>query len=100
MKRSQASCARARRVQRAKGLSLIAVDYLQLMFADRRAENRQNEVADISPGLKLLAAELNVPILALSQLSRGVDHRENNWPNLSDLRDSGAIEHEGVPFDS
>lgn len=87
--------ARARRVRLAHGdLALIVIDYLQLMGGDAKVENRQLEVSDISRNLKLMAREFNVPILALSQLSRNLESRGDKRPNLSDLRESGAIEQD------
>jgi len=89
--------ARAKRLKsRVSNLSLIVVDYMQLMEAGpaNRQRNRQEEVSAISRGLKELARELNVPVMALSQLSRGVEHRESGIPRLSDLRESGAIEQD------
>lgn len=78
-----------------KGLALIVIDYLQLLSGGKNyGSNRQQEVSDISRSLKTLALELGVPILALSQLSRGVDQREDKRPVLSDLRDSGSIEQD------
>ena len=87
---------RARRIESEHGLDLIVVDYLQLMTADRATKdaNRVSETSDISRGLKRLARELNVPVIALSQLSRSSEHREGGQPRLSDLRDSGAIEQD------
>jgi len=84
---------KARRLQAEHGLDLLVVDYLQLM-SGRRSENRVQEISDISRGLKGLARELNVPVLALSQLSRAVEQRSEHEPKLSDLRESGAIEQD------
>lgn len=86
--------ARARRMRAECGVELLVVDYLQLMHGRGRAENRQQEIAEISRSLKALARELEVPVLALSQLSRAVEARENRRPQLSDLRESGAIEQD------
>lgn len=85
--------ARATR-RRFKRLDLIVVDYLQLVTASRRADGRVNEVSEVSQGLKAVAKRLNCPLLALCQLSRGVESRENKRPTLSDLRESGAIEQD------
>jgi replicative DNA helicase len=87
--------ARARRVRLQQGdLGLIVIDYLQLMGGDAKVENRQLEVSEISRNLKLMAREFNVPIVALSQLSRNLENRGDKRPNLSDLRESGAIEQD------
>jgi replicative DNA helicase len=86
--------ARARRLQAAGGLDLIVIDYLQLMRGAQRAENKNLEVAEISRSLKAIARDLKVPILLLSQLSREPERRTNHRPQLSDLRDSGAIEQD------
>jgi replicative DNA helicase len=87
--------ARARRLHgRAGGLSLIVVDYLQLMQVPGSAENRTNEISEISRSLKALAKELNVPVIALSQLNRAVEQRDNKRPRMADLRESGGIEQD------
>jgi len=86
--------ARARRMKREKKIGLIIIDYLQLVEPSRRQENRVQEITEVTKGLKTLAKELNVPILALSQLSRGVDSRDDKRPILSDLRESGSIEQD------
>ena len=87
--------AKARRLRSEQGdLGLVIVDYLQLMQGRSRAENRQQEISDITRALKALARELNVPVVALSQLSRAVEQRRPAKPQLSDLRESGAIEQD------
>ena len=83
-----------KRLKAERGLDLVVIDYLQLMQADGRQENRQNEIASISRGLKSLSKELNCPILSLAQLSREADKRADHRPILSDLRESGAIEQD------
>ncbi|MBL61541.1 MAG: replicative DNA helicase [Candidatus Pelagibacter sp.] len=86
---------RSRRLKRKQGLDLIVIDYIQLMKSSGfRNENRVLEIADITQGLKALAKELDVPVLALSQLSRQVEQREDKKPQLSDLRESGSIEQD------
>ena len=88
--------ARARRLKRSGDVGLIVVDYLQLLQGtnSKRNENRVQEITEITKGLKNLAKELNVPVLALSQLSRGVDNRDDKRPVLADLRESGSIEQD------
>ena len=86
---------RARRMKRLFGLSLIVVDYIQLMrTASKRMDGRVQEISEITQGLKALAKELSVPVLALSQLSRAVEQRDDKIPQLSDLRESGSIEQD------
>jgi replicative DNA helicase len=86
--------AKARRLKMEKGLDLLVVDYLQLVSSQGRFENRTQEVSYISRGLKSIAKELKVPVLALSQLSRAPEQRLGQRPQLSDLRESGSIEQD------
>jgi len=85
---------KCRKLKRERGLDLIMIDYLQLMTGDAKSDNRQTEVSDISRRMKILAKEINVPVILLSQLSRAVEQRQNKLPVLSDLRESGAIEQD------
>jgi len=87
--------AKARRMHQQYGIKLFVIDYLQLLHStSRRAENRQQEIADISSGVKALAKELDVPVIVLAQLNREVEKEKNRKPRLSDLRESGAIEQD------
>ncbi|MCM1045588.1 MAG: replicative DNA helicase [Candidatus Gastranaerophilales bacterium] len=85
---------KCRRLKLEQGLSMVIIDYLQLMSGSGRTDSRQQEISDISRSLKAIARELNVPVLALSQLSRAVEQRPDHRPMLSDLRESGAIEQD------
>ena len=85
---------KCRKLQMEQGLDMIIIDYLQLMSGSKKAESRQNEVSEISRSLKAIARELSVPILALSQLNRKAEERSDHRPQLSDLRESGAIEQD------
>jgi replicative DNA helicase len=86
--------ARARRLKRQHGLGLIVIDYLQLMQVHGGSENRATEISEISRGLKAMAKELKVPVIALSQLNRSLEQRPDKRPVMSDLRESGAIEQD------
>ena len=82
------------KLRRVNDLGLVVIDYLQLMQSDKKIDNRVNEVGDISRNMKLMAKELNVPVICCAQLSRGPESRTDKKPMLSDLRDSGAIEQD------
>jgi replicative DNA helicase len=86
--------AKARAFQRIHGLDLVVIDYIQLMNSDGRSDSRQQEVSEISRGVKLLAKEFGIPVIALSQLNRGSESRQDKKPVISDLRESGAIEQD------
>ena len=85
---------RARRIKRLHGLDMLVVDYIQLMRATNTKDGRVQEISEITQGLKAIAKELAIPVLALSQLSRAVEHRDDKKPQLSDLRESGSIEQD------
>ncbi len=86
--------AKARRLKQKHDIDLVVLDYLQLMTAGHRPENRQQEVSSISRGVKAMARELDVPVICLSQLNRAAEHREGHRPRMSDLRESGSIEQD------
>jgi len=86
--------ARARRLKRQRGLDVMIIDYIQLMQGSKKTDNRVQEITEITTGLKALGKELSVPIIALSQLSRQVENRDDKRPQLSDLRESGSIEQD------
>ena len=86
--------AKARRLKQRHDLKLVVIDYLQLMSSGKRVESRQQEVSEFSRQLKLLAKELNVPVIAISQLNRSPEQRTDKRPVLSDLRESGSIEQD------
>jgi len=86
--------AKARRLASQHGIKLIVIDYLQLMQSGGRVESRQQEISEISRRLKALAREIQVPVIAVSQLSRAVESRQGNRPQLSDLRESGSLEQD------
>ena len=86
--------AKARRLKQQFNLGLIVIDYLQLMTSGRRVESRQQEVSEFSRALKLLAKELEIPVIAAAQLNRGPENRTDRKPQMSDLRESGSLEQD------
>jgi len=86
--------AKARRLKQSENIGVVLVDYLQLMTSGKRAESRQQEVSEISRGVKALARELEIPVICLSQLNRASEQREGHRPRMSDLRESGSIEQD------
>jgi replicative DNA helicase len=86
--------AKARRLSQKAGLRLIVIDYMQLMSSGKKYESRQQEVSDFSRSIKLMAKELNVPVVAISQLNRGPEQRTDKRPQVSDLRESGSLEQD------